>query len=168
MTTTPTDFQVRPEPATSPGDVIRPLAKLQGLIEKYVVMTPEQRLVVALWIVHTHCVEHFEQTPYLTVTSPQKQCGKSRLIELLELLVPRAWSTILPSEAVLYRSISQNMPTLLLDETDAIFDTRYTDKYEGIRAVLNAGHRHRGRAVSNAPCRTSAGAWWAAGVRGRT
>jgi hypothetical protein len=139
----------RPEPTTSPGVPTRPLAKLQALIGKYLVMTPQQCLVVALWIVHTHCVQHFEQTPYLTVTSPQRQCGKSRLLELMELLVPQPWSTIMPSEAVLYRKIDAETPTLLLDEVDAIFAPKTADRYEAIRAVLNAGHR-RGATVSRA------------------
>lgn len=124
----------------------RHLDKLLGAIKDYVVMSDEQRLVVALWIVHAHMVEHFEQTPYLTVTSPQRQCGKSRLLELLELLVPRSWMAITPSEAVIYRYIDSSMPTLLLDEVDAIFAPKNGDRYEGIRAILNAGHR-RGATV---------------------
>lgn len=135
--------------ATELGDVqapARPLEKLLGVIERYVVMTPEQRLVVALWIVHAHCVEQFEQTPYLAITSPEKQCGKSRLLELLEQLVPRPWMTVTPSEAVIYRTIEAATPTLLLDEVDTIFSPRTADRYEGLRAVLNAGHR-KGAAV---------------------
>jgi hypothetical protein len=126
---------------TSGPAVNRPLVTLLNTIERYVVMTPAQRLVVALWIMHAHCVQHFEQTPYLTVTSPQRQCGKSRLLELLELLVPRAWMTITPSEAVIYRTIDATMPTLLLDEVDAVFAPKTADRYEGLRAILNAGHR---------------------------
>ena len=49
-------------------------------------MSRPKLLVVALWVIHTHCVQHIEQTPYLAVTSPEKQCGKSRLLETLELL----------------------------------------------------------------------------------
>ena len=48
------------------------------------------------------------------VTSPEKQCGKSRLIECLELVVAKPWSCITPSEAVVYRNINTNMPTMLL------------------------------------------------------
>jgi hypothetical protein len=128
----------------------RALERLLGTVERYVVMTPAQRLAVALWIVHTHCRDAnglvFEQTPYLTVTSPQRQCGKSRLLELLELLVPEPWMTITPSEAVVYRYIDSTKPTLLLDEVDAIFSPKTADRYESLRAILNAGHR-RGATV---------------------
>jgi hypothetical protein len=126
--------------ATAP-DRGRPLGRILGLIDKYLVMTEQQKLVVSLWIVHAHLVGELEQTVYLTVTSPQKQCGKSRLLELLELLVPRPWMTVMPSEAVVYRQVHSKMPTLLLDEVDAIFAPKTADRHEGLRAVLNAGHR---------------------------
>jgi hypothetical protein len=47
---------------------------------------------------------------------------------------------ILPSEAVLYRKLDRDHPTLLLDEADAIFREK-NDRYEGLRAMLNAGYR---------------------------
>src|SRR5713101_2879419 len=147
----PHSIQVPPEPGvtTAPSDscVVRPLDKLIALLRKYVVMTEPQYLVTALWIVHTHGVLCFDQTPYLTVTSPERQCGKSRLLELLELLVPRPWATIMPSEATLYRRIAKETPTLLLDEADAVFAPGNENRYEGLRAILNAGHR-RGATVT--------------------
>jgi uncharacterized protein DUF3631 len=125
-----------------PTQQMRPLDELLGLIGKYVVMTDEQRLVVALWVVHTYLAASIEQTPYLTVTSPEKQCGKSRLLETLRHLVARPWYAVMPSEAVVYRTIHQRMPTLLLDEVDAIFAPKTADRYEPLRAILNSGHRH--------------------------
>jgi Protein of unknown function (DUF3631) len=122
------------------------LESLLALIGRYIVMTPAQRLVVALWIVHTYLVDLLEQTAYLTVTSPVRQCGKSRLLELLELIVPRPWPAVTPSEAVVYRTVHARMPTLLLDEVDAIFAPKTADRHEGLRAILNAGHR-RGATV---------------------
>jgi hypothetical protein len=122
------------------------LESLLALIGRYIVMTPAQRLVVALWIVHTYLVDLLEQTPYLTVTSPVRQCGKSRLLELLELIVPRPWPAVTPSEAVVYRTVHARTPTLLLDEVDAIFAPKTADRHEGLRAILNAGHR-RGATV---------------------
>ncbi len=122
------------------------VSELTDFIKRFVVMGDAKTLVVAMWIIHTHCVESSVQTPYLAVTSPERQCGKSRLLEVMELLVARPWMAVLPSEAVVYRNISENKPTLLLDEVDTIFNPRTADKYEGLRALLNAGHR-RGATV---------------------
>lgn len=118
---------------------------LEEFIGRYVVMEDEQRLVVALWVIHTYCLDAFEQTPYLAITSPEKQCGKSRLLEVLDQVVAKPWMTILPSEAVAYRKIAAEEPTLLLDEVDTIFNPRSADKYEALRALLNAGHRRGAR-----------------------
>lgn len=117
------------------------IADVMETLRRYVVMSPPKLLVVAVWIVHTHCIQSAEQTPYLAITSPEKQCGKSRLLDLLELLAARAWLTVLPSDAVVYRYVNQKQPTMLLDEIDAIFNPRTADRYEGLRALLNSGHR---------------------------
>jgi hypothetical protein len=132
-----TNGAVEPKP-TQPKS---PLGEVTSFIRRYVVMTDDQLLVVGLWVLHTHLIDIAEQTPYLAVTSPEKQCGKSRLLEVLDPLVRDGWQQILPSEAVVYRTVNARMPTLLLDEVDTIFNPRTADKYEGLRALLNSGHR---------------------------
>lgn len=52
------------------------VADLKSFIRQYVVMADEKVLVVALWIIYTHCFEEFEQTPYLAITSPEKQLSR--------------------------------------------------------------------------------------------
>jgi hypothetical protein len=106
------------------------------------VLSPAQADAVTLWIAHTHAFAAAEATPYLQVTSAEKQSGKSRLLDVLELVVARPWRTIQPSEAVLFRKIADEQPTMLLDEYDAIFSAKGTN-YEPLRAILNAGHRAR-------------------------
>ncbi|MGO8684782.1 MAG: DUF3631 domain-containing protein [Thermoleophilia bacterium] len=111
-------------------------------LERYVVFhNDEQALAVALWALHTHTVQQVETTPYLAVLSPERRCGKTRLLDVLELLVARPWRVIAPSEAVLFRQIAAVKPTLMLDEVDAIYSPRNAQAFEGIRALLNAGNR---------------------------
>lgn len=145
----------RPRPRTVPLDPLDPrrlkheaplVYELMKFIRSFVVMPRERLMAVALWVVHTHALDLADQTPYLSVTSPEKQCGKSRLLEVLELLVNEPWQAVVPSEAVVYRQIQAKQPTLLLDEVDTIFNPRSADKYEGLRALLNSGHR-RGATV---------------------
>lgn len=95
---------------------------------------------VALWAAHTHLVEHFDSTPRLALLSPEPQCGKSRTLEVLELLVraPLAVQSVTP--AVLARTIDDHPTTVLLDEADSIFGPR-AKEHEDLRAILNAGHR---------------------------
>lgn len=122
----------------------RPLAELLeelvAFVRCYVIVRDEQADAIALWVVHTHVIDAFETTPFLAVTSPTKRCGKTRLLDVVELVAAKPWRTIMPSEAVLFRKINAVGPTLLLDETDAIFGNRNGDT-EPLRALLNAGNR---------------------------
>jgi hypothetical protein len=120
---------------------------LDSYLRRYVVFVSDaQVLALCLWVVHTHAFEAADATPYPLITSPEKRSGKSRLLEVLELVVARGWRVAGVSEAVLYRKIEQQKPTLLLDELDAIFGT-YAEKTEPIRGAINAGSR-RGGAIS--------------------
>lgn len=122
------------------------LEKVMHCLNRFVIFPSKHQVVaIALWVLHTHIYESFDTTPYLAINSPTKQAGKTRLFEVLAALVARAWTAIEATEAVLFRKISANRPTLLLDEIDAAFgkDSTLT---EGIRAILNAGYR-RGAAV---------------------
>jgi hypothetical protein len=110
-------------------------------VRRFVVLSEHEANAIALWIAHTHALDAFEQSPYLAISSPEKQCGKSRLLDVLELVVARPWRVISPSEAVLFRKVDvkDGRPTLLLDETDALFSKDANT--EGLRALLNAGNR---------------------------
>jgi Protein of unknown function (DUF3631) len=68
---------------------------------------------------------------------------------VLELLVARPWRVIRPSEAVLYRKLAAERPTLLLDEVDAIYHAKANENAQALRAVLDAGNR---RGVSVPRC----------------
>jgi Protein of unknown function (DUF3631) len=100
----------------------------------------------ALWVVHTHAFDASETSPYLAITSPEKQSGKTRVLDTLELLARRPWRVVTPSEAVIFRTVQDRQPALLLDETDAIFGKDALAVYEGLRAILNVGNR-RGATV---------------------
>jgi hypothetical protein len=117
------------------------LDSLVSFLRRYVVMSEPQAIAVALWVAHTHALDAAEQSPLLAITSAEKQSGKTRLLDVLELLVAKPWRVITPSEAVVFRKIDADTPTLLLDEVDAIFGPKANSNVEGLRALLNAGNR---------------------------
>ena len=108
----------------------------------YVVASEPQASTLALWIAHTHAIDAFETTPYLAITSAAKRSGKSRLLEVLALLVARPLRAAGVTEAALFRSIADRRPTLLMDEVDAIFGPKAGSNHEDLRALLNAGFQH--------------------------
>jgi hypothetical protein len=103
----------------------------------------DARVAVTLWTAHAHVVDAFDSTPRLAVLSPEPGSGKSRVLEVLELLVPEPLHALSASSAAVFRSIeSEDRPTLLFDEVDTIFGrTGRGDDNEDLRGLLNAGHR---------------------------
>jgi len=122
---------------------VRLLDDVLRFVRRFVVLSSAQATVVALWVLHTHALKAAETTPYLAITSAEKQCGKTRLLEVLQLLVANPWFTGRLTAAVLVRKIHADQPTLLLDETDTAFqgDREYT---EALRGLLNSGHQRGG------------------------
>jgi hypothetical protein len=126
------------------GSTTRLLREIGDFIRKYVVVSAPQSLALALWVLHTHVIEAAHATPYISITSAEKECGKTRLLEVMELLVARAWFTGRTTAAALARRTDAELPTLLLDESDAAFngDREYA---EGLRSLLNSGYRRGGK-----------------------
>jgi hypothetical protein len=121
------------------------LNELERYIRRFVVLTPEQCAVLAVYILHTHVLNAGRFTPYIQVWSAVMGSGKTRVLEILELFVNRPWKTERVSAAALVRKIAKSKPTLLLDESDTAFaaDKEYS---EALRGILNAGFQQGGAA----------------------
>lgn len=118
-----------------------------GFIRRYVVCTEAQADTLALWCAHTHAIAAADCTPYMWVSSKEKRSGKTRLLEVVELVCRNPLRTADITEAALFHAISDasNPTTLLLDEVDTVF--RGNKSREPLRALLNASYR-RGSSVS--------------------
>jgi hypothetical protein len=114
-----------------------------ALVRRYLSLRDCEARVVVLWAAHTHAFDAADFSPYLSITSAEKECGKSRLLELLKLLVAKPWYTGRVSAAVLIRKTDAEQPTLLLDETDAAFGGA-RENAETLRGVLNTGYERNG------------------------
>ena len=119
------------------------VAGVEAFVCRYVALPSEHEgVAIALWVAHAHLVEQFETSPLLAVTSADMRSGKTRLLDVLQLLVPRPYKAVEPSDAAVYTILAQRpRPTLLLDEADVVFGSRYPARHEGLRAILNAGNR---------------------------
>ena len=117
-------------------------------VQRYVSLSESQARVVTLWILHTYCLDAAYYTPYLAITSAEKQCGKSRLLEVLEAFAWNPLRTASISPSALYRAVEKWKPTLLIDEADAAFRGN-RETIEALRGVLNAGFQRGLYAVRN-------------------
>lgn len=128
-------------PANTPIDGERLIGDVQTFVTRYVIQTGAARLPVALWAVATHFFELFDCFPYLSLWSPTPRCGKTRLLEILELLVARPWRGTAPTEAALFRFIEEKKPTLLLDEVEGLAKRKASERESAVLAILNAGYK---------------------------
>jgi hypothetical protein len=138
-------------PAPKVDGVAEVLDWASTFIRRFVVFKdPRYADILALWVLHTWAFDASDSTPYIWVHSPEMGSGKTRLLEVLELVAREPWRVVEPSEAVTFRVIDKNCPTLLLDEIDVIFSKdRAGDTQAGLRGIMNSGYR-RGAFVPRA------------------
>jgi hypothetical protein len=138
-----------PDDATAALPLAELLTAVVAFFEKYVVFRqPEQLVLLALWVAHTWALPAFDSTPYLYLHSAQPRSGKTRVLELLQVLVRNPWLVAVVSAAAIIRKIAGALTTMLLDEVDAIFrGSKYlSEGQELLRAALNVGYR-RGQKI---------------------
>jgi len=124
-------------PPTEPSDLI---GGIERYIRRFCVLPGAAYLPLSVWCAATYLLDRFDCFPYLALLSPAKRCGKSRVLEVLEILCAKPWRGTAPTAAALYRMM-ENRPTLLLDEVEVLRGKQVSESQQAILAVLNAGHR---------------------------
>jgi len=114
------------------------VAKVCFFLRHFIVLPPDLLLVISAWVMAAWLAEIWDRFPHLAITSPEKRCGKTRLLALLELIVPNPCSTCNISLAALYRVVELERATLLYDEAQQL-GQRATGFSNGMRELLNAG-----------------------------
>jgi hypothetical protein len=117
-----------------------PVKAVEEFIRRFCVLPDEAYLPLALWALATYTPNSFECFPYVALLSPAKRCGKTRALEVLELVSNGAWRGTSPSAAALYRMM-ESTPTLLLDEVEALNRKGASEVQQAILSILNTGHR---------------------------
>src|SRR3954467_14287826 len=123
------------------GDLL--LAEVHAFLGRFVAYPSDNEHVAhVLWIMHTHLMDAWESTPRIAFLSPEPGSGKTRALEVSELLVPNPVEAVNVTPAYLFRKVGsdQGRPTVLYDEIDTVFGPKAKDNEE-IRGLLNAGHR---------------------------
>ena len=137
-------------PSTGRGSPLQPAHHRQtggsadciaSTIRRYVVVSDAQRDAVALWVLHAHAIGAADTTPYLDISSAEKQSGKSRLLEVLAQLTPRTMEAANVADAALFRALSgdDGPATLLYDEVDVLFGRGVSTSKRGATRVAERG-----------------------------
>jgi hypothetical protein len=141
----PVTFEaIEPWPEPVSGDAL--LAEIAKTISAYMIMDASQLVAVSLWAVHAHAHDLRDVSPPLVVKSATMRSGKTKLVEVLERLVPKPMYVSGITVSFLERSIEDHHPTLLIDEYDAL-TKKDPALAEAARAQLNRSARRRGAQV---------------------
>lgn len=114
------------------------LDELAELLTRHVYLPKGAAYAVAVWCLGTFCMDAFSLWPKCLITSPEKRCGKTTLIDTMEALTFKALVVSNISPSAIFRSIDEWHPTLFIDEAD----TFIKDNPE-LNGIINAGHKKR-------------------------
>ena len=145
-----TDYYSPVEPWPTGVDGNELLEDLVCTIKRFCILPDYAPPLIAAWILHAWAHDCFSISPILSLTSLEKRCGKSIILNVIEALVPKAEAGVCRTESAFYRLINAHKPTLLIDEVDT-----FLKNHKGIQGMLNAGHK-----------RTRAYVWRCAKIRG--
>jgi Protein of unknown function (DUF3631) len=130
------------EPWPSAVEGAKLLSEITEAIKSYVILPANSAEILALWAMHTHCFNCFGHSPRAAITSPEKGCGKTTTLDVLECLVCRPLPTANATSSAVFRIVEQSKPTLLIDEADT-----FLKENDELRGILNTGHRRGGQVL---------------------
>lgn len=134
------------EPWNEPVNGVELADQIQQTIERYLFLPDGASTALTVWILHTYAPDCFDFTPRVCIMSPEKRCGKSTLLSLIEHLSFRVINVSNITAAAMFRSIEKWRPTLLIDEVDTFLKSA-----EDLRGVINSGFQKDGKVIRVEP-----------------
>jgi putative DNA primase/helicase len=128
-----------PEPWGEPVDGGELLETMSPAFARFVVLPSGAATAASLWTLHAHAHDAAVISPLLTAVSPEKRCGKTTFLGVLQQLVPRPLPTSNVTPAALFRAVEKFTPVLLLDEADTYVTGKRANPE--LRGLINSGHR---------------------------
>ena len=106
------------EPWNEPINGGELVSEIAARIRHHVMMSEPSLRAAALWVTFAWVHEAAVHSPILVVSSPEAECGKTTLLSLISLMVPKGIIIVEVSPAVLFRMVEKWHPTLIVDEAD--------------------------------------------------
>jgi hypothetical protein len=93
---------------------------------------------ITLWIGGTYLMDTWDIWPKLYIYSPERECGKTTLLTVIEAFVKKGQMAGSITPSALYRIIELSQPTICIDEAD-----RFLNQNDELNGIINAGHTRR-------------------------
>lgn len=141
---------VEPRPLDPPPNSVEMLDNIVRFLRQHLLCDDHQYTLLALWIVHTWCPQHFPAAPYLHIRSAESQSAKTLCLRLLAALSRSPWMatgaharSIIDNLLTSDRRIVPGKPlaslppqTIFLDDCHHTFAT---SERQPLLALLNSG-----------------------------
>jgi len=124
-------------PYSGTVDIVKILNDIESYIINHTILPKGASSAIALWCLATYLINTFNIFPKLTIYSPEKRCGKSTVLDILEAFCCKSCMTSNISAAAIYRMIEESQPTLIIDEADTFVAGGSNKDMVGI---INSGH----------------------------
>lgn len=122
-------------------------SKIISYLKRYVYFKNEQQYTLfATWVIGTYFFKIFRHYPYIHINA-QKESGKTTLMELLMPICFNGTLFCNPTEAVIYRSVQQFLPTMFIDEAEKLTSNSKQSINTGLLEVLNSGYNSSGKVM---------------------
>ena len=122
---------------------------VRDFLRRFVYFTNEgDAVIVALWIAHTYAYRQFNRTPYLFVHADDPQCGKSTLLDVVEVLIPGSIKVSSATKAALCRATEGGFKVVLFDEVHRTLGKKQRGgERDELVAALNDGYAKGGQVL---------------------
>jgi len=125
------------EPWHEPVDGAALLNELAASVKRHMALPEHAAAAIALWVTSTYILVNYGHiAPMLAITSPEKRCGKTTLLDWLSRLVERPLKAANITASAIFRTVDVCKPTLLIDEADSFLG----ESGDELRGILNSGH----------------------------
>lgn len=115
-----------------------------AFVRRYVVLTEQQALVVALWAINTWVYDHFPAVPFLEIVASTKRSGKTTLLDVLKKITRGAEKFAIVRILTVLRMIEayEGKVTILIDEAEQFSRPSLGEQRSGIATGYKAGSQH--------------------------
>lgn len=124
-------------------DIAGVYAKVYEYIKRFIHFPDDKYLVfITLWVMGTYIFRIFRYYPYVWLNA-EKGSGKTLLMEVLSKIAFNGDLVTNPTEAVIFRDISNNLITMFVDEVEQL-RRRNKDAHGAIISIFNVGFNKGG------------------------
>ena len=108
-------------------------------LRKHVIFSDqEDSVAITLWIRGNYLVDHWDIWPTLYIFSPERECGKTTLLTVIEAFVKKGKLAGSITPSALYGIIEASQPTICIDEAN-----RLLNQNDDLNCIINSGYTRR-------------------------